>query len=263
MCWNVVFNPLTVLIDDRIAKALTYPDLRVLIHRIVDEAVAVARAEGVDLGPKMAEKLIQSSEEIRDIHTSMFDDWKAGRRTEIEYLNGYLVRQGLVLGVPTPVNATLYALIKAMTEPMPLGPAVLRLDGHVLQPITLDAAALAKLPVDAHVPDIGTLMPGARGHGIKVKALLDIATPLIGTDHVTFHSGDGQFAASLLVKDAAATGIVIYERDGQPLSKEAGGPFRLVTPGLGDLCANVKNVARIEFTNGPGKETRPSVVPSS
>jgi len=263
MCWNVVFNPLTVLIDDRIAKALTYPDLRVLIHRIVDEAVAVARAEGVDLGPKMAEKLIQSSEEIRDIHTSMFDDWKAGRRTEIEYLNGYLVRQGLVLGVPTPVNATLYALIKAMTELMPLGPAVLRLDGHVLQPITLDAAALAKLPVDAHVPDIGTLMPGARGHGIKVKALLDIATPLIGTDHVTFHSGDGQFAASLLVKDAAATGIVIYERDGQPLSKEAGGPFRLVTPGLGDLCANVKNVARIEFTNGPGKETRPSVVPSS
>ena len=38
-----------------------------------------------------------------------------------------------------------------------------------------------------------------------------------------------------------------------------GTPFRLITPGLGDLCANVKNVARIEFTCGPGKDTRPSV----
>ena len=52
---------------------------------------------------------------------------------------------------------------------------------------------------------------------------------------------------------------LIYLRDGQPFPLEAGGPFRLITPGLGDLCANVKNVARIEFTCGPGKDTRPSV----
>ncbi|TLY16057.1 MAG: 2-dehydropantoate 2-reductase, partial [Nitrospirae bacterium] len=59
MCWNVVFNPLTVLINDNVSKALSYPELRTVIERIVDETVAVARAEGVTLSPGMAEKLIQ------------------------------------------------------------------------------------------------------------------------------------------------------------------------------------------------------------
>ena len=61
------------------------------------------------------------------------------------------------------------------------------------------------------------------------------------------------------VRDEAVRRHLIYLRDGQPFPPEAGGPFRLITPGLGDLCANVKNVARIEFTCGPGKDTRPSV----
>lgn len=258
MCWNVVFNPLTVLIDDRVSKALSHPELRGLIQRIVDETVAVARAEGVELGDDMSRKIIQWSQEIRDIHTSMYDDWKAGRPTEIESLNGYVVRRGLVMGIPTPVNETLCALIKAITEPAPVGPVFLRIDGRVIQPIILDVETLAKLPAESQVPDVSVLSPGTRGQGVRVRGLLEIATPTIGADHVTFHSGDGEFAASLRVKDAAETGILIYQRDGQALPKDAGGPFRLVTPGLGDLCANVKNVSRMEFTVGLGKDTRPS-----
>ena len=50
----------------------------------------------------------------------------------------------------------------------------------------------------------------------------------------------------------------MYELDGAPLPEQHGGPYRLVTPGLGDLCANVKGVVRIELTKGPGKDTRPS-----
>ena len=52
--------------------------------------------------------------------------------------------------------------------------------------------------------------------------------------------------------------MLVYEIDGQPLPESKGGPFRLVAPGLGDLCANVKGGARIELTKGPGKDTRPS-----
>ena len=44
-------------------------------YMIVQEAVAVAQAEGVSLDPDMADKVVQWSQEIRDIHTSMFDDW--------------------------------------------------------------------------------------------------------------------------------------------------------------------------------------------
>ncbi len=259
MCWNVVFNPLTVLINDRVSKALAHPELHGLIERIVDETVAVARGDGVELASDMADQVIRWSQEIRDIHTSMFDDWKAGRRTEVEHLNGYLVQRGKVLGVPTPVNEAVFALIKTITEPAPLGPVSLQIDGHVIQPIVLDTEALAKIPAESQVVDVAALYPGMRGQGVRVKALLDIATPAIGADHVTFHSADGQFAASLPIREAAETGILIYKRDGQPLPREAGGPFRLITPGLGDLCAHVKGVARIEFTVGPGKDTRPSV----
>ncbi len=119
MCWNVVFNPLTVLLNDRIAKALSHPEMLAMIRLIVDEAVLVARAEGVPLAPGIADTVIQSAQEIREIHTSMFDDWKAGRRTEIDFLNGYLVRRGSALGIRVPVNQAVCALIKTLTEPAP------------------------------------------------------------------------------------------------------------------------------------------------
>jgi 2-dehydropantoate 2-reductase len=258
MCWNVAFNPLTVLLNDRVSKAISHPEMRAMIKLIVEEAVAVAQADGVDLDPDIADKVIQWSQEIRDIHTSMFDDWKAGRRTEIDHLNGYLVRRGSELGIRTPVNEAVCALIKTITEPAPMGPVLLRIDGQVIQPLAFDIEALAKLPATEQIPDVSVEIPDMRGQAVRVRALLNIATCKIGADHVTFHSADGQYAASLHMKEAAETGILIYRRDGRPLSKEEGGPFRLISPGLGDWCANVKGVTRMEFTVGPGKDTRPA-----
>jgi len=117
LCWNVVFNPLTVVLNDCVAKALSHPEMLRIIRLIVDEAVAVARADGVSLAPDSADQVIQQSQAIREIHTSMYDDWKAGRRTEIDSLNGYLARRGRERGIPTPVNDALCALIKTLTEP--------------------------------------------------------------------------------------------------------------------------------------------------
>ncbi|MES4785564.1 MAG: 2-dehydropantoate 2-reductase, partial [Nitrospiraceae bacterium] len=112
MCWNCVFNPPTVLIDDRISKALDHPEMLLTIHQIVDEVESVAAALNVCLPRGMAEKVVRWSQEIRDIHTSMYDDWKGGRPTEIDSLNGYIVRQGRQFGVPTPVNEALTAMVK-------------------------------------------------------------------------------------------------------------------------------------------------------
>ncbi|MGH7256097.1 MAG: ketopantoate reductase family protein, partial [Nitrospirales bacterium] len=116
MCWNCVFNPLTVLINDRVAKALDHPELLGTIRQIVEEVVAVAAGVKVPLAENMADRVIQWAQEIRDIHTSMYDDWKAGRPTEIEMLNGYVVRRARELGIPVPLNEALTGLIKVITE---------------------------------------------------------------------------------------------------------------------------------------------------
>src|SRR5215217_4035671 len=148
MCWNCVFNPVTVLVNDRVAKALDHPEMMHVIHQIVDEISAVAASVKVPLPVDMPERVVKWSQEIRDIHTSMYDDWKAGRPTEIEYLNGYIVRKGRELGIPTPVNETLTALIKTMTVQEKTGYGVLRIDGELVQPVSLDRAAIQQLPAE-------------------------------------------------------------------------------------------------------------------
>ena len=95
--------------------------------------------------------------------------------------------------------------------------------------------------------------------GIRLKGLLDVPALAIGADHVTFHSGDGKYSVSLTLQQAKEFGILVYELDGQSLPPEKGGPFRLITPGLGDLCANVKGVGLVQVTKGVGPDTRPSL----
>ena len=258
MCWNCVFNPLTVIIDDKVAKALDHPEMLRVIHQIVGEVAAVAAAVKVPLASDMAEKVVRWTEELRDIHTSMYDDWKAGRPTEIDYLNGYIAKLGRELGIPTPLNDALTAMVKTITERERIGPGVLRIDGAVVQPVTFDRASISKLPAQHHV-DVSMVMPNIQGKGIRLKGLLEVPALAIEADHVTFHSGDGKYSACLTLRQANEFGILVYELDGEALPAEKGGPFRLITPGLGDLCANVKGVARLEITQGMGADTRPSL----
>jgi 2-dehydropantoate 2-reductase len=261
MCWNCVFNPLTVLIDDKVSKALEHPEMIRVIHQIVAEITAVSAALKVPLPSDMPERVVKWTQEIRDIHTSMYDDWKAGRQTEIRNLNGYIVDQGRALGIPTPVNEALTAMIKTITEQPRSGPGVVSIVGAVVQAVALDRAAMQQLPSEHQVDDVSRRMPSLRGRAITVKGLLEIPALHIDADHVTFHSADGQYAATLTLAQAKEFGLLLYELDGVPLPDGKGGPFRLITPGLGDLCANVKGVNRIEVRKGAGKDTRPSERP--
>ena len=261
MCWNCVFNPLTVLIDDKVSKALDHPEMMSVIRQIVGEISAVSAALKVPLPPDMPERVVRWTQEIRDIHTSMYDDWKAGRQTEIRNLNGYIAEQGRRLGVPTPVNEALTAMIKTITEKDRSGPDIVRIDGAVVQPVSLDRMAIRQLPSEHHVADVNRIMPSMKGAAITVKGLLEVPALGIHADHVTFHSSDGRYAATLTLQQAKDFGLLLYEIDGEPLPEGKGGPFRLITPGLGDLCANVKGVGRIEVRIGTGKDTRPSERP--
>jgi 2-dehydropantoate 2-reductase len=81
------------------------------------EAVAVARAAGVPMPSKdLAAVALKFARDVGDATSSTAQDIERGKRTEIDSLNGYVVRLGAKLGVPTPVNYTLYALVKLLEE---------------------------------------------------------------------------------------------------------------------------------------------------
>src|SRR4029079_13826809 len=160
-------------IDDKVAKALDHPEMLRVIYKIVGEVVAVAATVKGPLATDMADKVVRWTQESREIHTSMYDDWKAGRPTEIDFLNGYVAKIGRQFGIPTPLNDMLTAVIKSVTERDRTGPEIVRIEGAVVQPVSLDRAAIASLPAEHHI-DILTVMPGMQGKGIRLKALLDV-----------------------------------------------------------------------------------------
>jgi 2-dehydropantoate 2-reductase len=131
----------------------------------------------------------------------------------------------------------------------------------VVQPVSLDRTAIRQLPREHQVEDVSRVMPSMKGAAITVKGLLEVPALGIQADHVTFHSSDGKYAATLTLQQAKDFGLLLYELDGEPLPDGKGGPFRLITPGLGDLCANVKGVGWIEVRVGSGRDTRPSERP--
>ena len=258
MCWNCVFNPLTVVLNDHVAKALDAPELQPVIAAIVREVATIAMAaHRVPLDENMPEKIVKWSRELRDIHTSMYDDWKAGRPTEIDELNGYIVKRGKELGVPTPMNEMLTALIKGLTHREAADDPVVAVEGAVQESLLFTRAHLSQLAIEHQISDVRRVMPTMRGTGVKVRAILDVVTLQSGVDHVTFCSQDGQYSACATLEQVQKFGILLYEQDGGPFPSERGGPFRLVTPGLGDLCANVKQVGRIIFSKGMVQDTRP------
>jgi len=155
------------------------------------------------------------------------------------------------------MNEMLTALIKGITARESSDEPAVVVEGDIQQPLRFTRTHMGKLPSGSQISDIGTVMPSMRGVGIKVKAILDIVSLHAGVDHVTFYSQDEQYSVCVTLEQAGEFGILLYEQDGGPFPLERGGPFRLVTPGLGDLCANVKQVGRIVFSRGSAQDTRP------
>jgi 2-dehydropantoate 2-reductase len=78
----------------------------------VDECVAVAQADGVRLPADPHVAVRQLVETMPTQSSSTAQDLARGKPTEIDHLNGYVVRRGQALGIPTPANRVLWALVK-------------------------------------------------------------------------------------------------------------------------------------------------------
>ncbi len=116
LCWNATFNPLSVIFDGTVQRVLDSPEALEVVRSIIREIRRVAERLGILLSEGIEEETIRVTASLRDYHTSMYEDFKAGRVTENEFFNGAVCRIGRSLGVETPVNATLHALVKTLTE---------------------------------------------------------------------------------------------------------------------------------------------------
>jgi 2-dehydropantoate 2-reductase len=125
-------------------------------------------------------------------------------------------------------------------------------------PLVLDRETLAAFPASAQVPDVGALVPGRAGRGVRLSAIVARAAPESNVRFVNIQSADPKFAVSVPIGEVLEHGIVVYELDGAPLAAEKGGPFRLLVCGHADECVNVKQLARLEFTPAAGRDTRPA-----
>ena len=99
-------------------------ETRELCRGAMQEAAAVGRARGVLLPPNLVDRHWEMILGLRPAGTgSMLQDLKAGRRLELEALNGAVVHEGQKAGVPTPLNFAVYGALKPYADGPPALPA--------------------------------------------------------------------------------------------------------------------------------------------
>jgi 2-dehydropantoate 2-reductase len=114
---NCAYNALSALGRAQYGRIVRNPWTRDLMKRVVEEVAAVGKARGVrfpDVDLVAATWKLGEGMELTTSSTAQ--DIARGKRTEIDSLNGYVARLGDELGIPTPVNRTLHALVKLLEE---------------------------------------------------------------------------------------------------------------------------------------------------
>jgi len=114
---NCAGNAVTALGRASYGRVAAHEPSRKVIADVILECAAVARAAGVALpDADYVTAGIKLANGLGDATSSTAQDIAKGKRTEIDSLNGYVARLGARTGVPTPVNSTLYALVKLLEE---------------------------------------------------------------------------------------------------------------------------------------------------
>lgn len=112
---NAAVNPVTALWELTNGGVLEQPDARDTAYAAAREAERVVRAAGIDLlFDNACEEVDRVCTVTRDNVSSMLQDIRRGRRTEIDAINGAVVERAGTLGIDTPVNRELIDRIRAL-----------------------------------------------------------------------------------------------------------------------------------------------------
>jgi 2-dehydropantoate 2-reductase len=118
---NVGINPVTALTRLPNGQLPAFPAAWQVVTAVVQEAHDVALALGLSLPAEPLSQVRQVCQATAANRSSMLQDVLARRQTEIEAINGQIVAHGQQLQVPTPINALLTNLLKAMESSFPQG----------------------------------------------------------------------------------------------------------------------------------------------
>ena len=111
---NACMNPLCAVTGKTMIELILDPILYNLVDALIKEGVAVARANEFSLGTGFYPYCINYIKGAGNHKPSMLQDIEAGRRTEIDYINGKIIEYGIQSAVPTPYNTMIRGLVKAL-----------------------------------------------------------------------------------------------------------------------------------------------------
>ncbi|KUO64277.1 MAG: 2-dehydropantoate 2-reductase [Lutibacter sp. BRH_c52] len=106
-----------------ICEMIASPTIKELMHKTAEEIVAVAKAKGVHLSETIVKqqfKIIES--QPYNTTSSLQRDIMEGKPSELEAQNGTVVKMGIELGIPTPVNSFIYHCLLPQEKKSPLAP---------------------------------------------------------------------------------------------------------------------------------------------
>ena len=117
---NASINPITAITGLKNGWLLREERLKTLLENTCNEVIQVAKKSGAKIprGPrgKILERTLKVLERTSDNKSSMLQDIEKGRRTEIDSINGAVVRIGAHEKVLTPLNSTLTVLVKGLEQ---------------------------------------------------------------------------------------------------------------------------------------------------
>jgi 2-dehydropantoate 2-reductase len=109
---NCAFNALSAVADISYGPMLEVEGTRDVVTRTVQEAIAVARACGVAMPDDLLANILNIPTMMPVQKSSTAQDLARGKPSEIDFLNGHVVRKGMEFGIPTPTNHALQVMVK-------------------------------------------------------------------------------------------------------------------------------------------------------
>jgi 2-dehydropantoate 2-reductase len=113
---NCAYNALSAITQLPYGRLVQGDGIPAVMRDVVDECLAVARAAGVEVPGDMRQAVPRIAQTMPAQFSSTAQDLARGKPTEIDHLNGLVVRKGEALGVPTPANRLLLALVKLLEK---------------------------------------------------------------------------------------------------------------------------------------------------